>query len=89
MSVEFCWLVQGNSFPLQPKIKGNPIFWHKNSGITLKYKYCAEYGSIKGKLSQKIHLQGAPQKNDATFNWYFFFDYDLNWYAFKIYYTGN
>ena len=33
-------------------------------------------------------MQGV-QKNDATFNRYLFLYFNLNWYAFNIYYTGN
>ena len=42
-----------------------------------------------GHLIEALENYRVSKKNDATFDRYLFLDFNLNWYAFNIYYTGN
>ena len=44
---------------------------------------------IKTAYNMECKVYRVSKKNDATFNRYLFLYFNLNWYAFNIYYSGN
>ena len=58
------------------------------SDITVNYLHFALVSMETERIFDNFKVKGV-QKNDDTFNRYLFLSFNLNWYAFYIYYTGN